>query len=909
VGTVTVRYIADPLRMAGVRTEVVECVGTAIDCVRRAFPDLDLSADLVIVRGVHAIDPDALVSPGETLAVAFRPLDPTGFTYAAFWKIVVTALVSAAISYLVAYLTRPKQRNKNASPAYSVNIEQNAARLGGTIPIIYGRVMAMPDIAAQAYAEFASHNERVSMLLCLGMGEFTIHDIYIGETRVSDFPSGNVTTFVFPPSAHRQTLGVIEAATGVCEDMFTIPETAGIDLAAPNDPPEVTVSGSANGGVLTPDGTVAGNLWVSLRPGQRYFITTSSGASGILTFVGIGANNSAVFDGPLPSAGAQQTIPITGQLVEITDSTEGQVMQIQATAVVPNLAIGDVIFVEANDGIRRGPYQVYRPINLGPTQLNMARPPLRISGPGFVSGNNTPIRPQQAMRVLRNFYDVYYIAEYNPNTSGDAYRWRGWYVSCRAGQRVDKFFVDVVMPSGIAWVTDKGDYNSISTMFEFQIQQVDDNSAPIGGVSIQSFAISGATSNPRRVTFPFTVSPGRYRVRIARTNSRDQRASKEISKAELSAIRARIWHAAGTPAYENCTLLAMQFTASAGLNAASNRRIKVDCTRRLYDPTTGTTTATSNPAAICYDAYTNAEYGSGRPASEFDVTKFWQLAPQWATVGFNGVFDQPTTLLEALQAILVPVRAIPLPIGSLLSVSQDAPRSRSYVFGPETLVGGTLSVGYNFDGVDNPDCLEVIYTDPSTFNDARVFYPSQGVDPETVELFGVTSQAHALAWAKLRWQEKFYNRKTCQFELEGEGYLLQPMTRFALAVPALDWGTGGIVVGIETDGVTLTLDTPVPTEAGSVLYFKDWTGRIGSATPFQRISDRVVKLLASPGVTIKVGDQSGDGTRWVATRAADRFFEFTVANLEASGPMRVRVTGQQYTAAKYVGTFLENWVT
>jgi hypothetical protein len=641
-------------------------------------------------------------------------------------------------------------------------------------------------------------------------------------------------------------------------------------------------------------------------PGRVYVVTNSVGGSAVLTFVGIGANNSAVFDGPLPVPGHQTHVQVTAQLTPVTDTQEGDVMLLFATTNVPNVSIGEIVYVQQGDN-RRGPYQIYK------FTVGTSRVWLRKAGPGFQSSNDAAIFPQVAVWIMKNYFVTYAITEWTPDTptAADPYRWRGWYVTCRPGQSVDRFFVDIVMPSGIAWVTDKGDYNTIAVTMHFQWQRIDDHSVPIGGIATEVITISGATSNPRRITRVVPADgPGRFRVRIARINHRDQRASKEITKAELSAIRTRIWHPPGTPAYEHCTLLAMQFTASAGLNAASNRRIKVDCTRRLYDPGLPHLVSTSNPALICLDAYCNTDYGGGRPLSEFDIANYFRLGAQWVTTGgFNGVFDQPTTLLEALQTILVPVRALPLPVGSTLSVAQDAPRPRAYVFGPETVVAGSLSVGYNFDGADHPDCLEVVYTDPATFNDARVFYPSKGVDPETVELFGVTSQAHALAWAKLRWQETFFNRKTTQFELEGEGYLLQPLTRFGLAVPALDWGTGGVVMNVELDAVTLVLDTPVPTEAGAVLYFKDSTGRVGSAVPFQRITERVVKLLASPGVTIKAGDQSGDGTRWVAARAAERFFEFTVANLEPSGPMRVRVTGQQYTTGKYVGTFLEHWVS
>jgi hypothetical protein len=62
-----------------------------------------------------------------------------------------------------------------------------------------------------------------------------------------------------------------------------------------------------------------------------------------------------------------------------------------------------------------------------------------------------------------------------------------------------------------------------------------------------------------------------------------------------------------------------------------------------------------------------------------------------------------------------------------------------------------------------------------------------------------------------------------------------------------------------------------------------------------------------PDGSVHPSDQYGDGTRWVAGFPTEMFFEFSVSNLEANGPMRVRVTGTQYTAAKFAGTFVEGW--
>jgi hypothetical protein len=619
--------------------------------------------------------------------------------------------------------------------------------------------------------------------------------------------------------------------------------------------------------------------------------------------VGVGADNTAVFDTPLPTV-TPQTLNFVGTLVNGYDAVEGDVMALVVDKKL-GLAIDEIVYVEA-DGITRGPYQVYN-INAQGTGDMMRR-----QGPGFATVYDKNIQPARALRVVRNAYVTWSVTPYYEGgpTAADPYRWRGWYALPRPGQKLTALYFDVVMPGGIAWITDKGDYNSLGVTLLIEIQEIDDNSEPINTPSRLTRTITGATSSPRRVTFDIpSTRPGRYRVRVARENNRDQRASKEISVTQLAGLRARVYHPPGTTAYENATLIAMRFVANAGLAAASGRRIRVECTRRLPDVNGAGLSATSNPAAAVRDLYTEANYGAGRPVSEFDTTTFARLAPQWATTpGFNGIFDQPTTVIEAAQAVLAPVAAMPLPIGSTLSVSQDCPRPYAYVFGPDTIVSDTMALGYNFDGLDEPDCLEVTYNDPATFVEMRVFYPVQGIKPETVELFGCTNAAQATAWARLRWQEKAANRKTCQFELEGEGYLLEPLTHFGLVVPSITRGDAGMVTAYAYPNVSL--DTPFPSGAG-VIHFKQWDGTIGPAYPVTRGASAFEVTLTGttqpPAGTVHPGNAAGDGTRWVAGYPTELFFEFSVTNLEPAGPMRVRVTGTQYTDAKFTGTFVETW--
>jgi len=929
VATVTVHFIGDTLHLTNVETRRVECSGCVRDAVALAFPELH-PARMVYVRGVHEVQGDARVQDGDEIRVGYRPAG-IEITWAVVAKIVITALVSAAVSYLVGYLMRPKQRNKFSSPAYSVNIEQNAARLGGTVPVIYGRVLALPDIASQPYSEFVNNNERVSMILCLGMGEFIVSDIFVGESRISDYPAGSIAAYIYPPGAHQQKLGVIEEETGVIEDCFTVPESTGVELSAPNDPTEISVTGTASGGVLRPNDPTAATYWIGLVPGQKYVVTTSAGGRAILTYVGVGPDGSAQFDGPLPPTPPPVTRNAVANLTAAQDAKEGAVMKMVFSDPAAAAQVQHQLTVKYLN-VTRGPYQIYKTTGVpdGGAGLLAAprlpddpgeKPPsgaptlwLRTHGSGFISANNTPIDPAATVAITSYSETIYYLTPYvegSTPTEADPYRWRGWYALCRPGEQVNALWFDLEMPGGIAWITDGGDYQPIQVNWLVQVQPIDDDSSPTGAVIEYTPGIAGATSNPLRRTWGFALPTGRYRARVARINPRDQRASKEISGSRMAGLRARIAHTYGTPAYEACTLLVMRFTATAGLSAAAGRRIKVDCTRRLPDISTGALLATANPAEAFADVLENADYGAARPTTETDRAQLLKLRPQWDTVnGFNAVFDQPITVVDALQSVLGPVRAMPMPIGSFMSVVQDAPRTRDYVFSPETIVAGTLTIGYNFDGTDEPDHLEVIYTDPDSMADARVYYPSKGARPEVVEIFGCTSPTHATAWAKLTWQERQYNRKTVQFELEGEGYLINPLTRFGVAVPNVDWGSGGVVLQWDAVSKEVQLDTPYPQGVNTIYFKSEATGKLlAPSTITARISDYHLRLAAAPAEEIHGSDETGDATRWVSTGDDRLFFEFNVTDLEPTGPMRVKVTGTQYTAEKYAGTFVSNWVT
>lgn len=98
---------------------------------------------------------------------------------------------------------------KQASPTYNISAQGNAARLGGAIPVQYGRLNVFPDFAASPYVEYEGNEQYLYELLCIGVGEYEIEQIRIEDSDIGSFEE--ITYEIVGPS---QTLDLFPAAVG-----------------------------------------------------------------------------------------------------------------------------------------------------------------------------------------------------------------------------------------------------------------------------------------------------------------------------------------------------------------------------------------------------------------------------------------------------------------------------------------------------------------------------------------------------------------------------------------------------------------------------------------------------------------------------------------------------------------------
>ncbi|WP_213761982.1 host specificity factor TipJ family phage tail protein [Caballeronia sp. dw_19] len=112
----------------------------------------------------------------------------------------------------------------STSPTYSLQASGNTARLLESIPVVYGRLNTVPDLAAQPYTEYVGNEQYLYELFAISQGQISIEQILIGET-----PIGNFSEIDY------EIVGPNQPVTLFPDNVVTSSEISGIELQAPND--------------------------------------------------------------------------------------------------------------------------------------------------------------------------------------------------------------------------------------------------------------------------------------------------------------------------------------------------------------------------------------------------------------------------------------------------------------------------------------------------------------------------------------------------------------------------------------------------------------------------------------------------------------------------------------------------
>ena len=192
-------------------------------------------------------DLDYAVTEDDVAVIALMPAEPVSLT-----TLAVGFLISAALSvatYFAMQAFTPKEApgaKGDRRSVYDIASDQNAARIGDPIPVIYGSVLTTPDYISQPYtwyqwsladiSEPFNGIQYLDIVMCVGQGNVDVTDVFAGDTDATTLPAGVLNWQVFKPAQHNSRMGNIAAAMGggFHENVITSPEVSNQELPTPN---------------------------------------------------------------------------------------------------------------------------------------------------------------------------------------------------------------------------------------------------------------------------------------------------------------------------------------------------------------------------------------------------------------------------------------------------------------------------------------------------------------------------------------------------------------------------------------------------------------------------------------------------------------------------------------------------
>lgn len=741
--------------------------GPFIDWLVTAFPEGFGVGALVLHNGrkVAVEDFDIQVSHGDEVAVVVMPAwaSAVAAVVAVDWAAAAAAAaigigLNFAINWVFGSPTAPTAADApQASPVYSLAVPTNQARLGQPIPVGYGSPLYVPDIAAQPYTWYESNDQYLGMVLCLGQGGYQVDSMMVADTPEEQLADDVVVWQAFGPTDHNQTIGVIDAAMGIWEDVDTSPEVSDQELVDPTIQ-KVAVT-SINLAART--WTFYGALSPEIVVGDEVTLSSSAPNNGAYTVESIAGDRLSIV--------VEEAMSTTGYSTTVSSNVE--------------LRWFDPSVSELTYDDSPSPGQDWAGSDATVTLIG-----------GLVSSLSGVVYSFDASRF--RIYDAINIEDQGPvtsaqisisaATSGDAVFKRqtlvGPFVACSPDVTANVIAVDVVLPSGLYVANEDGTLGAASVSFFITIEAIDEDGATTGPSYGYDEQITRTDNTPQRITFEYALAAARYRVSMERTTGGTGKATDQ-SRIVWTGLKARIVYD-NQPAYGETTLIGVKIKATNGLASGAHNRLGIRATRMLEG------VVTTNPADAFKDIFTNTVYGGGRPLTELDTDTLDALKTAWAVHnGFNAVYDSRETVWSALQKSIQVVNAYPVVVDGQVSIVQDGPNTTvKQAFTEANMVEGSLRIAYRFDQPDDIDGYETEYRDPVSFLPKYSIYPTAAVNPEKVVLFGCTCPDADTSFARLMWQKRLYRRKSVTFDTELVGLLPAVNDRITVTHRLIDNG-------------------------------------------------------------------------------------------------------------------------
>ena len=185
-----------------------------------------------------------------------------------FLSLIITVLLTIVSIAIALSLQVPIPNSPNiaeADPVYSLKGQTNQIKLNEPIESLYGSPRHWPSYAAKPYNMYQNNNAYQYVLLCIGHGSYDVHQVYIEDTPIEDFPE--VEFEIVEPNG---TFNLFR------DNVQTSGEIGSVEMYGPNEDDYGSDIGFA--GVVANDAfTTTDKIQIDLTLGRGLYRQNSSG--------------------------------------------------------------------------------------------------------------------------------------------------------------------------------------------------------------------------------------------------------------------------------------------------------------------------------------------------------------------------------------------------------------------------------------------------------------------------------------------------------------------------------------------------------------------------------------------------------------------------------------------------------
>lgn len=876
-----IKIIADPLMHPNEVEEIPTLRLTFIDFLQDYYPD-GFGGPVVVLKNRQVVeldDYDFILNEEDEVVIAGNPMGPAA-------PYIAQAVIAIAVSYALNYLADllfppPKVPGTSSSDlagasVYGLNAQQNETKTGSLVPVSYGRVRVYPSLIAAPYHFVEGGEYYLMMLMSVGGGryEVTDEDVYIAETQALNYGADNVlfkftrsedfTTFPDYDTAMQQVFGDYFRSV-----VYSAPEAASIELKAAGTEGGQSFLGTYPLKFEAPStikfynpalcNTATINL-SNVSVGDQLFISGHNSHDGTYTVSSTGDNLIVVSESFSASSSRSFTGTISHQPYT---SGSGKIKFSPAASFVD----GDIV-----------------------SYSGMSGSPLDGKDSLFYDYDTSSDTVDIYCTTLPS-EDVDYAgasasASYNTAqvSVSDTENWYGWYTVNPAYTRVDKVIFNIVYPAGLYVTLPNGGIYPWTHIYDIELQQIDDEGLDVaGGLTTKNVEIVEVTPDGFYTSIEMTGLSGRYKTRLKINKGTRSFGSYNVVDscqiADLTGYRILTREMS----FGDITVMAARFKASKAISGAAQLRVNV-WAERVDELGNNIETLPD----VITDIYTNSTYGYGLDSSALELATDFTY--------FNGAFENPTTVLEAMQSVgRIAQYNIFLDGSNVVMKKNQAQTLATMLFNETNIIKDSLSVSYGFDDSKPTDGYQITYRDSLTWDQRQITCPATSIMPEKGDLFGSTDCDQVKAYARLLHNQKKYNRKVITFDTELEGHIPQFGDLIQVGHYAFDWGFGGIVT--EVAGKVVSIEG-VEDAVGDRVVFRNIYG--GSSVVYEcTVTDsNTITLTETPDEWINQNELL-EPTKFHLGTATNFLTQWVVSKIKPTSQTTVRVEAVNYDERVY----------